>query len=185
MSRTREEKLRYNKERAAFLKEHNMCAWCGKEKALENRRLCWDCAEKSAENSAKRRRCMTPNEKHVRNAERNERLRNRRQKLREAGLCTSCGKRKPADGKVQCKLCRNRHNTIARERRRRQGVISFDERGNGVYCLRCCKPVETEGEKFCTSCYSKQVQKAEHMRKFQKITPSWRADNDRVFRKRL
>lgn len=184
MSQSREYKRCYNRERAAFLKEHGMCAWCGKEKALEDRRLCWDCAEKSAEYSAKRLRRMTPDEKRVRNAKRNEQARDRRQKLRAAGLCTSCGKRKPAEDKAQCKLCRNRYNIKEQERRRRSGRISFDERGNGVYCLRCCKPVETKGEKFCASCYAKQVQRAENMRKFQKITPSWRADNDRVFKKR-
>lgn len=186
MPRTREEKLeykrRYNRERAAFLREHKMCAWCGKEKALENKRLCYDCMERSAENHARRYQAMSPEEKAAKNRKSHERAKARRYERREQGLCVQCGR--PANGKALCTSCGNRVNAYNREKHRKRGGISYDERGNGTYCFRCCKPVEVVGSMFCTVCYEWQVNQAAHMRKFAKITPSWQADNDRVFQKR-
>lgn len=187
MSQSREEKLaykrKYNAERATFLKEHNLCAWCGKAKSLEGHRLCWDCWDKSCEHSYQKYHSMTNEEKKTSQKKTSEYRKELRKKRREQGLCTSCGK-PVIDGHLTCRICRNKHNNAAKEYRREKGVISFEERGNGTYCLRCCKPVETQGNTFCTSCYEKSVQQAAHMRQFAKITPSWRSDNERVFGKK-
>lgn len=187
MPQSREEKLaykrKYNAERAAFLREHNMCAWCGKEKALDGLRLCWDCWNKSAENYYQRYHSMTPEEKKAAQKKTSEYCKALRRKRREQGLCTRCGKKAP-EGRITCYECSNKHTAYYKELRRRKGIISAEERGNGFYCVRCCKPVEIEGNKFCSECYAKAVKQAEHMREFAKITPSWRGDNERVFRGR-
>lgn len=187
MPQSREEQLaykrQYNAERAAFLKEHNLCAWCGKEKALDGKRLCWTCWDKDRERSYQKYHAMSVEEKKASQKKTADYRKALRKKRREQGLCTLCGKKAPA-GRVTCYACSNKRNAYSMSLRRKKGIISFDERGNGIYCIRCCKPVEIQGNKLCSACYEKSVKQAEHMREFTKITPSWRGDNERVFRKR-
>lgn len=178
-----EYKRKYNAERAAFLKDLGLCAWCGKEKALENRRLCYQCMMKSSENHSKYWHGLSDEQKKKAYDRRNETNRKRRQKRKENGLCTRCG-HKAIPGRSMCPSCTLKNRQQAEAHSQKIGRISFDERGNGTYCFRCCKPVARLGKKLCNGCYEEMVQQAAHMRKHQtQHTPSWVADNQRVFRR--
>lgn len=178
----KEYKRNYNKQRAEYLAEHNFCRWCGKQKALEGKALCWDCMNKSCEYGYKRYHSMTEEERKAQRQKNNEYRRVRYQIRKEKGLCTQCGKRKPMGGQALCITCRNKKNQQALERRRKQGKITMEERGNGIYCLRCCKPVEVKGKTFCSACYQMQVKKAEYMRSKCKTNEHiWHGLNNLVF----
>lgn len=178
-----EYKRKYNAERAEFLKSLNLCVWCGKEKALENRRLCYDCMMKSSENHSAYWRRLSPEQKQSIYERRKEVNRARRQYRRDNGLCTRCGQ-KALQGRAMCVSCTLKNRQSGKEHSRKIGRITFEERGNGVYCQMCCEKVENEGSKYCNSCYEKAVEKAAHMRTFvKKLNPVWRADNQRVFQK--
>lgn len=179
-----EYKRKYNTERAELLKSLNLCAWCGKEKALENRRLCYDCMVKSSENHSAYWRSLTSDEKRKAYDKRNKANRKRRQYRRDNGLCTRCG-HKAIQGRAMCVSCTLKNRQTGKEHSRKIGRITFEERGNGTYCQRCCKPVEHFGNRFCDNCYPIMVEQAAHMREYQtQQTPSWRADNQRVFERR-
>ena len=67
----------------------------------------------------------------------------RRKAWREAGLCASCGRGRPADGRSVCELCRAASRAAARARyaaRREAGV-----------CVRCCRPTFA-GSSRCGRC---------------------------------
>ena len=95
----KEYKRNYNKQRAEYLAEHNFCRWCGKQKALEGKALCWDCMNKSCEYGFKRYHSMTEEERKAQRQKKNEYRRVRYQIRKEKVLCTQCGKRKPMGGK--------------------------------------------------------------------------------------
>lgn len=68
----KEYKRNYNKQRAEYLAEHNFCRWCGKQKALEGKALCWDCMNKSCEYGYKRYHSMTEEERKEHQRKHNE-----------------------------------------------------------------------------------------------------------------
>ena len=184
---TREErneyKRRYNKERAEFLRANGLCAWCGKSKAMDGLRLCYNCWCKSAENHAAAYRRLTPEQKKERNAQLKEYRRQQRQSWRAAGLCSKCGQRKPAPGRKQCTDCLIKSRRNAQKRRIENGTIPRFLRGKGEYCYFCGERVEVEGDKVCKKCHERLIEQAAHARENIKRPPSWEADNLRVFQR--
>ena len=180
---TREEKLayqrKYNAERRAFLREHGLCAWCGKEKAEEGKVLCWQCAIKDSERHERVYYSLTEEERKEKNRKGHERAPLKRQERKAQGLCPRCG-HTAVKGSVLCLECRIKARRNSKEYGRKHGAIPFELRGNG-YCYRCCKPVESEGSKLCNECYAKHVERAEKMREKVVKPQSWQNDNILMF----
>lgn len=75
----------------------------------------------------------------------------------EAGLCVSCGKRKPEDGKVRCRICLNKNSESQRKSRVKNGYKrEYIEEHN--LCMFCGNPLDTKHKKLCKSCYERCVE---------------------------
>lgn len=152
----REKRNKANKETYYWLKQHHICVLCRQNPAEKNRVYCYECNMKRFEINRQYRGNMTDEQKKALN----ERIQNWRKERKENGLCVICGRSTNNNGKTVCNECRIKQNRWQNEKRRREGKISWQERGNGIYCYHCCKPVENKGNKLCESCKKKA---SEHM----------------------
>lgn len=99
-----------NRTNYEFYKKHHICVRCGQENAERNHILCFRCMIKSREQS------LVYNNKHREERKEKSRInsRNRYYRLKESGVCTSCGKRKTEYNKVMCKHCSAKINARKR-----------------------------------------------------------------------
>lgn len=147
---------KYFKEEYEWLKQHHICVYCKQNIAEINHVYCYECSLKKSELNRERWKKQTEEQKDAIR----EYRRKRYNKIKEKGLCTRCGRSTNNNGKTLCNECLIKRRRYDKERNRRKGIVSQEERGNGTYCYRCCKPVETKGEKLCESCKKKA---SEHM----------------------
>ena len=144
----------YMKERYQFLKDHGICVRCGKEKAERNRVTCYWCSCYCAERQEEKRNNLTKEEKHQIYKNANEYHKKLYYERKLKGLCTRCGS-KNNNGKTMCNVCLRKKSDAAKNKRLKDGKISAEMRGNGIYCEKCCNIVETKGKKLCDSCHKK------------------------------
>ncbi len=95
-----------------WYKAHHICVKCGHENAVRNHTQCLECMMKSRESA---RAYNKKNKEKLK--EKNRICHSRRYyKLKELGLCTSCGKRKTKNNKTYCDYCSARKNRKTREK---------------------------------------------------------------------
>ena len=125
-----------HRRRAESRRARGMCPRCGKNRPAPERSLCATCLERGRE--AQRARYAKAREKGSRYGGRDpesrrrmarERNRKRRRERLEAGLCTICGERKPAEGGAVCGICRE-------ERRAAERKLYAARKSKG-FCGRC------------------------------------------------
>ena len=124
-------------------KRHHICVRCGKKDArtLIGRILCYECAQEASE----KKKNPEYRKRHT------EAEKQRAERFREQGLCTRCGKRKPAEGFARCEYCRAAQRRVAERHRRKRGQRDpYIEAAVGN-CWRCFKPV-APGYKLCPEC---------------------------------
>lgn len=123
-----------------FYKEHGICTVCHSRDSIPGLTRCVDCTLRDID--ARAMRAPT--------AERKERQaatsRARRQALKDAGLCVTCGQRPAADGHVQCMECRARRRRKCNERRPPKEIKAPE------LCTWCDNP-HLPGKKLCQACY--------------------------------
>ncbi len=131
--RSRQQQLRA--ERAA----RGLCPRCGKCPPEPGLKLCHGCGEKrrAAERARRARARQQRMPYGGRDPERCRRAdragdRRRRRVRQEAGLCTSCGLRRPEDNRSVCKPCREARRALDRRR--------YDARRAAGRCVRCTQP---------------------------------------------
>ena len=95
-----------------FYKNHNICVRCGHEDAEKGHTLCLECMMNDRE------RGKLYYQKHKEEKKEKSRINSKARyyKLKENGLCTSCGKRKAKENKVFCEFCSSWKNAIKREK---------------------------------------------------------------------
>ena len=126
------------------------CSRCGKSPPEPGLKLCRRCGEKRRV-ADKARRAKARAEGRIyagRDPERCRRAdrardRQRRREWKDAGLCTACGRRRPADGRSICAPCREEQRAIERER--------YAARRAAGRCVRCGQPV-FGGSSRCGRC---------------------------------
>lgn len=95
-----------------YYKDHHICVKCGQEDAEKDHTLCLNCMMKERERAAiyaqKHRKELL--EKYRRNSK------NRYNRLKEQGICTSCGKRPAAKNKILCRHCSAKVNYRKRQK---------------------------------------------------------------------
>lgn len=143
-------KIKRNKQRRYKLKAEGRCTECGKidSYTMNGRSMCYECTEKR--NARRRER--------YKNAENKEAIleymRQRREKLKELGICTECGKRKAELGHSRCSVCLAKHKNQQAQKR----WHSASMRGRDGLCSTCRKNPVKEGYKICESCYQNLCQ---------------------------
>ena len=127
-----------------------ICTRCGTVPPEPGLKLCRRCGEKRrAAEKVRRARARAEDRIYAgRDPERCRRAaraadRRRRREWRDAGLCTTCGLRRPADGRSTCELCREEQRAIERER--------YAARRAAGRCVRCGQPAFS-GSSRCGRC---------------------------------
>ena len=116
-----------------------LCTRCGKAPPERGLKMCSDCNEKRrAADRARRTRARAEGMPYggrdpdlCRRADRAG-DRRRRRAWRDAGLCSSCGRNPPEDGRTVCEPCREARRSIDRRR--------YAARRAAGACVRCAEP---------------------------------------------
>ena len=124
-----------------------LCTRCGKAPPEAGLKMCRDCGEKrrtaDRDRRARARDGGTPyggrDPDLCRRADR-DRDRRRRRAWRDAGLCSSCGRNPPEDGRSVCEPCREARRAIDRRR--------YAARRAARVCVRCAEPA-VDGSSRC------------------------------------
>ena len=134
--KARDRRLR---QRHAARFEQRLCTRCGRRRPEPGRKVCTGCAEKRrAADRARRAKARTEGKQYGgRDPERCRRAdragdRRRRRAWNEAGLCTSCGLRRPEESRSVCEPCREARRAVDRRR--------YDARRAAGRCVRCTQP---------------------------------------------
>lgn len=148
--RTEEQRQEDNankREWARMRKKAHLCVYCGAQdkRTLNGASSCLVCATKR---SKKRRETWDYNhQKELRDA--------RKQRWREAGLCSECGGEKEEPEKAMCIDCRVRHKMRKAKWKVNHGWLP---RGANGICFQCNRVPAMEGKKLCPECYRKKVE---------------------------
>lgn len=89
-----------------------ICPICGKNPIRGNEKTCFECLDKA---KVKQKEYREKN-KDILYAKKRAYFKNRTVKLREQGLCTKCGKRKPSSGRATCPICSEKASYYGRMR---------------------------------------------------------------------
>ncbi len=133
-ARARERQRRQHAARLASGK----CTRCGQLPPEPGLKLCRRCGEKRrAAERARRAKARAEGNHYGRDPKQCRRAdraadRRRRRAWREAGLCTSCGRRRPEDNRSVCEPCREARRAIDRRR--------YAARKAAGRCVRCNQP---------------------------------------------
>ncbi len=137
--------------------ERGLCPRCGKRPPEPGLKLCHRCGEKRrATDRARRAKARAEGKQYGgRDPERRRRAdragdkRRRRARL-DAGLCTSCGRRRPSDDRSVCEPCREARRALDRRR--------YVERRAASRCVRCTQPT-VDGLSRCGRCLALEKQR--------------------------
>ena len=146
----RERERERHRRRTAERREMSLCPKCGRRNPAPGRSLCEACLERGRKSEqARYARAKSVGARYggrypeSRRRMARERSRRRRRERTEAGLCTTCGERKPVEGGAVCETCREERRAEERElyaRRRasgRCGRCGAEIIGNASTCARC------------------------------------------------
>ena len=130
----------------AMRKKAHVCAQCGRQDArtITGKCYCLQCAKKKAE-SAKKSRAS---------GRERELGQERRDRWREQGLCSCCGKPKNDDNYRMCIDCRVRAKYRKLKRKIARG---WKPRGTNGTCYQCNRAPAMEGKRLCAACYAKKL----------------------------
>ena len=122
-----------------WYKEHHICVRCHHNEASKGHVTCLDCRDKEREVDRERKRKKLADETPEHKAERLRKMKERRERLKEQGICVWCGKHKVLSGKQQCLECYIKRKRINREykskKRNESRVLSgTDTQGSSQRC---------------------------------------------------
>ncbi len=148
---------RLRQRHAARLKKR-LCTRCGRVPPEPGLKVCTDCAEKRrTADRARRAKARAKGLPYAgRDPERCRRAdragdRRRRRAWKEAGLCTSCGRRRPEDNRSVCEPCRKARRALDRRR--------YAARKAAGRCVRCTQPT-VGGLSRCGRCSALAAERA-------------------------
>lgn len=129
------------------LKEMGICPYCGQNKIFSGESCCPECAAKKyISNRVRRNPAYDSQYQH-----------DRKERLKSAGICIKCGKRRAVAGKTKCGVCAASERIRAREYRQRKGIaVDRSERSSYGKCYFCGEPVMS-GKRVCEKCREKCV----------------------------
>ena len=146
----KQERDRRNRQRHAARAAGGTCTRCGRARPEPGLKVCRECADKRRAAERARREQARQNglpyagrdPEQCRRADRAGDRSRRRARL-EAGLCTSCGRRRPEDNRSVCEPCREARRALDRRR--------YAARRAADRCVRC-KQLTVGGLSRCGRC---------------------------------
>ena len=155
-------RLRQRQRHAARLAS-GVCTRCGATPPVPGRLKCEPCLQRQRDSDRVRRdRAKTEGKQYGgRDPERSRRAdragdRRRRRARRDAGFCTSCGHRRPAQGRSVCGPCREAQREVERAR--------YHARRAAGRCVRCRQPAFS-GSSRCGRCATLEAARVSSERK--------------------
>lgn len=145
----------YTTERRKWLIEHGICANCGQQDAEPHKRLCFECAEKNRKRAEKYRANLSSERKEEIKEQKKIHQKQRRERLKEQGICACCGHRKAMPNKTMCVECAIKDRRAGAKWRNTE--IPRDLRKELGYCYLCGKPLNKHHH-FCDDCYEKKLE---------------------------
>jgi hypothetical protein len=142
----REKERIESEERRRLYAENGICPRCGKQNIYPGEKSCPDCLEKALEYNKTQR--LDPIYREKMSAF----LKDRRRRLKEAGVCVYCGRRKAREGKTACAYCGEKMRLRAIQYR--GNPIPRSERPAYGMCYKCGSSIQ-EGERLCEACKKK------------------------------
>ncbi len=149
--KAREAGRRHYRKKVEARNARNLCPRCGKAQPAPGRRLCDGCNEQTRELSraryARGKALGKPyGGRPAESRRRSARIRSERKRLAwlEAGMCSRCGKHRPAEGGSTCTPCRTR-------RQERERAKYAERRASGS-CGRCGSASTFDGAALCFTC---------------------------------
>ena len=145
------------KEYYDYYKSHGICVDCGQDDAKQGHVRCWRCLINRSELAVERKSNWSDERRDLVNKKSNQWWSNARKERKQKGLCPRCGGERKDKSFVTCEKCRIKNNRYKDKKRRENGVLSNDLRGDGIFCRTCLKPVEHEGDKLCERCKANSI----------------------------
>ena len=165
-------KISYCKKNYEFLKSRGICTKCGKRKAINNVTYCEYCLEKDVIKNAKYRE----KNRDILRKKNKERMKNLRDKRKQNGECTKCGKKlNPLfDGNnvVKCKKCRVYYMEYMRKRRNKDKKQKISKIEHGLCLHPNCDCNVLEGYKLCEKHYKISINNLSKAHQNIKIIPT-------------
>ncbi len=136
-----------NKELYEWYKSKGICTKCGTNTVKPGKTMCWDCADKSNQNSQVYYYTKMTEDQYKRRIAYNKR---KRELCITFGLCRDCMKRDAVKGKF-CLECYVKYTR--RNKKKSEASISRTLRVEYGLCYFCGKEVKN-GKKTCPDCYN-------------------------------
>ena len=135
----REKYRKQTAEKRAVLRELGICTECGSRRVYGDEKICLECSARK----------YALNLKQKRNPEKERQYqKDRRQKLKEMGICVKCAKRKAENGKTRCGICNAAESQRAKKSRGQE--IDRSERPSYEMCYFCGNHISSG--KICPKC---------------------------------
>lgn len=148
-------------EKRAALKKMGFCVDCGSNRIYGSENICPECAAKK----------YIQNRQRLKDKERDRQYQHdRKERLKAAGICVKCGKRKAESGKTRCQQCNVAERTRARAYR--GNYILRHERPTYGMCYFCGTKIESG--KICDSCRERNIKNLPES----KPNEFWRSDEE-------
>lgn len=148
-------------EKRAALKKMGFCVDCGSNRIYGSENICPECAAKK----------YIQNRQRPKDKERDRQYQHdRKERLKAAGICVKCGKRKAESGKTRCQQCNVAERTRARAYR--GNYIPRHERPTYGMCYFCGTKIESG--KICDSCRERNIKNLPES----KPNEFWRSDEE-------
>lgn len=142
----------------------NACRRCGKRPPAPGRKNCHECGEHLRAAARERYHAgkeagMKYGDRSAESRRRSARIRSERKRLAwvESGMCSRCGKNRPAEGGSTCTPCRTRRQERDREK--------YAQRRATGCCVRCGSASTFDGAALCFSCAALEADSGRQERK--------------------
>lgn len=123
-----------------WYKEHHICVECHAEEATRNSTRCSQCLANRRERDRKQKQILRQSPEY---RERQKQYnKERRARLKEAGICTICGKRKARFNKTTCIECATKASKSKKQN------LGFQLRSTLGICYKCNNPA-VKSYKLC------------------------------------
>lgn len=181
------EKYRTKKaESVQWYRSNGICPLCKKEKIFGDENTCPECRVRKTSYNALRQEKMTEGQKMQVCAMKRNRSKARYHRLKEAGLCVRCGKRKSLENLTACNICRTKYNSYHDAQywaKKKDGIARYERAAYGL-CYICGRPLDREG-KTCKACSERAAAVLSKNRGSTNVNVYWKADNKLIFNKKL
>lgn len=128
-------------------KDAHVCIYCGKQdrRTINGMSSCLQCGKSRSDYN--RKNYDSQHQKELRDA--------RKQRWREAGLCTTCGQPREDEQFVTCATCRVKDKLRLAKQKIKKGKLP---RGANGKCFQCNEKKAMDGKKLCPECYAKKIE---------------------------